>query len=515
MGLVLSAAAAQAADPPALSPGVLARHIERFNAMEDEPVTNFVSNARSLDWLRANVPLFECPDGEVEEIYYFRWWSFRKHLVQTPQGFVFTEFLTPVRHAGPFNTISCAAGHHLAEGRWLRDDRYLDDYTRFWLRGHRGKPQPHFHKYSSWFAAALWERFLVNGDRRFIVNLLPDLVADYRTWEADRQLPDGLFWQYDVRDGMEESISGSRTNRNIRPTINSYMFGNARAIAALARLAGKSALAAEFDSKAAELRRLTQERLWDSEAGFFKVLIAPPASAPSVASVSYAPATAREAVGFIPWMFGLPQPGKRFETAWSQLTDPQGFRAPFGLTTAERRHPAFRSHGVGTCEWDGAVWPFATSQTLTALANVLRDYPQSVVTARDYFDAFLTYTHSQHARGKPYIGEYLDEVTGDWINGADGRSRYYNHSTFADLLITGVIGLRPRADDRVDVHPLVPPDTWDWFCLDGVKYHGRTLTIFWDKDGSRYNCGPGLHVLANSQSIATSQTLVRLTAKLP
>jgi len=85
----------------------------------------------------------------------------------------------------------------------------------------------------------------------------------------------------------------------------------------------------------------------------------------------------------------------------------------------------------------------------------------------DYFDAFLTYTRSQHAAGKPYVGEYLDEVTGDWINGRGGRSRYYNHSTYADLLITGVIGLRPRADDRVEVWPLLPEGTWDWFCLDG------------------------------------------------
>ena len=31
----------------------------------------------------------------------------------------------------------------------------------------------------------------------------------------------------------------------------------------------------------------------------------------------------------------------------------------------------------------------------------------------DWFDAFLTYTRSQHdAGGKPYVGEYLDEKTG-------------------------------------------------------------------------------------------------------
>ena len=53
------------------------------------------------------------------------------------------------------------------------------------------------------------------------------------------QRPDGLFWQYDVADGMEESISGSRTAKNIRPTINSYMAANARAIAQIAGLAGR------------------------------------------------------------------------------------------------------------------------------------------------------------------------------------------------------------------------------------------------------------------------------------
>ena len=67
------------------------------------------------------MPLFDCPDGDFEEIYYFRWWTFRKHIKQTPDGRVLTEFITPVSHAGPYNTISCAVGHHLAEGRWLRD----------------------------------------------------------------------------------------------------------------------------------------------------------------------------------------------------------------------------------------------------------------------------------------------------------------------------------------------------------------------------------------------------------
>jgi hypothetical protein len=498
------ALSASAGDLALLKPATFAPYFERFNAMEDENVTNFISNAQSLEWLQRNIPWFECPDREVEELYYFRWWSFRKHLVQTTNGFVVTEFLTPVRHAGIFNTISCAAGFHLAEGRWLRDPRYLDDYTRFWLRGEQGKPARKFHNFSSWFAAAAYDRYLVNSDRPFITGLLPDLVADYRLWEEERQTTNGLFWQFDVRDGMEESISGSRTNRNLRPPLNSYMFGNARAIAAIAQLANQGALAREFEQKAAQLQRLTLDTLWNPQDRFFEVRH-PDGSFAGV----------REEIGFIPWCFNLPPPDRDFEAAWEQFRDPRGFRAPFGLTTAERRHPQFRSHGVGTCEWDGAIWPFATSQTLGALANVLRDRRQSYVTSRDYFDAFLTCVHSQHAGGKPYIGEYLDEITGDWINGRGGRSRYYNHSTFADLLITGVLGLRPRADETVEVSPLLPAGNWDWWCLDGVSYHGRQLTILWDRDGSRYGRGKGLHVLAHGKEIAHSETLQRLTGNLP
>jgi hypothetical protein len=497
-----------AADFAVLKPADFAHYVAKFNELEDENVTNTISNAQSWDWLQKEVPFFECPDPEVEEMYYFRWWSFRKHLVQTTNGWVITEFLTPVSHAGKFNTVSCAAGFHIAEGRWLRDPKFIDDYTLFWLRGNNGKPQPHFHKFSSWLPMAVLERYCVTGDRRFTTNLLADLVADYHAWEQERQVTNGplqgMFWQFDVRDGMEESISGARRIGHVRPTINSYMFANAQGIAGIAWLMGDERTAAAFGAKATRLQTLVQEQLWNPELNFFVVR----RQDGSFADV-------REELGYIPWMFNLPSDEGKYAVAWKQLDDPQGFAAPSGITTAERRHPAFRSHGVGTCEWDGAVWPFATSQTLLALANFIRDYHQDVVTKADYFSSFLTYTHSQHANGRPYIGEYLDEVTGDWINGKNGRSRYYNHSIYADLLITGVVGLRPRADDVLEIWPLLPAGVWNWFCLDGVKYHGRTLTILWDTDGSHYRRGKGLIVLADGKEIARSGKLAKVTEKLP
>jgi len=506
LGFALVSGAAAAATDLAVAKNrfipasVAEQHVARFNAMDDEGVVNAIPNAQAAAWLEANVPRFVCADAEVEEIYWFRWWSLRKHLKRDPASgcWTFTEFITKPR------PVSSALGHHLMELRWLRAQDYVDDYVTYWLRGHDGGPQLHLHKYSQWLAYALWQRWLVTQDTASLVGRLDELVADYRRWEAERRRPDGLFWQHDVWDAMEESISGGRKAKNVRPTISSYMYGNALAIAAIARLAGRDDLAKTFAADAERLRHLVVDTLWDPERTFF-----------TSRTETLERIPVREEIGFIPWYFALPPPGRGYEEAWGQLTDEEGFKAPFGITTAERRDPTFRTRGIRTCEWDGAVWPFATSQTLTALARVMRDYPQDAVTKQDYFDAFVTYVRAQRYDGRPYIGEYLDEKTGEWIMGSNPRSRFYHHSTFADLLIDGVIGLRPRAGDVIELDPLLPADTWAWFCLENVRYHGHDVTIVWDRDGRRFGRGAGLSVWVDGHALARSPRWEKLTVTLP
>ncbi len=507
-----------ALDPYILQPESFRRHIEFFNGMVDEGVVNWVPNAGAWEWMKRNIPFFTCPDASVEQIYYYRWWTFRKHIKKTPAGFILTEFLRPVGHATDYNAISCALAHHVAEGRWLRERQYIDEYLNFWLRsGENGGLQRHFHKYSGWAAAAAYERWLVDANTAFLLSLLEPLMLDYRTWEAERLLESGLFWQYDVRDGMEESISGSRRAKNARPTINSYMYGNARAIAEIAALAGKPDLAREYQAKAGRLRRLVQEKLWDREASFFKVLLE-----------SGKPADVRELLGYTPWYFHLPEPGRGYEAAWKQLMDRQGFFAPYGPTTAEQRHPGFRIADRGDdCQWNGPSWPFSTTVTLKALANVLNGYPQRAVTKEDYFKTFLIYTASHRlklpdGRVIPWIDENLNPFTGEWQARSmkirkgkfNGRGDHYNHSGYCDLVITGLSGLRPRADDTVEVNPLVPENAWDWFGLDGVAYHGRSLTILWDRTGRKFGKGRGLAVFSDGREIARASSLRRVTGRL-
>jgi len=525
--LLATSAAARGADAAAaagaavLQAEAFRHYVDQFNRDDEELYAN-IPNAAAWEFLKANIPLFECPDKDIERTYYFRWWTYRKHVKETPDGYVITEFLPKVPWSGKENTISCPAGHHFYEGRWLRNGKYLDDYAVFWFRK-GGAPR----QYSFWAADAMWSRHLVTGSKALVLDLLPDLVRNYEAWEKERLLPDGLFWQNDGQDGGEMSIGGS----GLRATINSYMYGDAVAIARIAELAGKADLAAQYREKAARIKRLVQERLWDAEAQFFKVL--PRGEAAPLVDV-------RELHGYTPWYFNLPEPGKGYEVAWKQLMNPQGFYAPFGPTTAEQRHPGFKvSYEGHACQWNGPSWPYATAVTLTAMANVLNNYEQNAVGKADYFETLRIYTRShafkrEDGRVVPWIDENLDPRTGEWLarkmllqqeekrkaegkepGGGKERGKDYNHSTYCDLVITGLVGLRPRADDTVEVNPLVPDGRWDWFCLDNVLYHGRILTILWDKTGDKYGKGKGLRVLADGREIARSEALGRVTGRLP
>ncbi len=489
-------------------------YVDTFNENDEELYVQHIPNEKAWEFVGANIPLFKCPDKDFERTYYFRWWTYRKHIKLTPDGFVITEFLPKVPWSRKHNTISCPAGHHFYEGRWLHNPKYLNDYAVFWFRK-GGNPR----LYSFWAADAMWARYLVTADKQHVTDLLADLINNYKAWEKTRLEPDGLFWQIDDRDGMEVSIGGSGK----RATINSYMYGDAVAIAKIAGLSGKGDIAEKYKAKAERVRQLVLDKLWDDKARFFKTL---PRKAEKLVDV-------RELLGYVPWYFNLPDAG--YEEAWKQLMDPKGFYAPFGPTTAEQRHPRFSiSYKGHQCQWNGPSWPFATTQTLMALANLLNNYKQNTISKSDYFATLKIYTKSHYLKREdgrvvPWIDENLNPYTGDWIartrlktwkdgtwdprKGGRERGKDYNHSSYCDLIISGLVGLRPRPDDIVEVNPLVGADTWDWFCLDNVLYHSRIITILWDKTGKKYNRGKGLRVFANGKEIARSDVLDRLTGK--
>ena len=81
------------------------------------------------------------------------------------------------------------------------------------------------------------------------------------------------------------------------------------------------------------------------------------------------------------------------------------------------------------------------------------------MTKNDYYETLTTFSNSHRRvndKGKKicWIDENLDPFTGEWISRkmliAAGsqikeRGKDYNHSSFCDLVISGLLGLQPQA----------------------------------------------------------------------
>lgn len=513
-----------------VKPDKFRHYIEFFNSVDDEPIKNSIPNAGVWDWMQKSIPFFECPDKEIEQIYYYRWWVYRKHIKETPNGYVITEFLPEVGHAKKYNTIVCAAGLHVDEGKWLRNRCYISDYLNHWF-SREGEPR----HYSTWLATSVYEYCLTIGDFSLAMELLPELTANFISWEKSHKHESGLFWSYDDRDGGEHSISGS----GLRPTLNSFMYADAVSISKIAARMGENKLADDFKKKAEGLKQLVQTRIWDKDDEFFCTL---PLEKRDDKIETYDHRKiepnrhVRELYGYFPWRFNLPDSG--FENSWEQIFDNNGFYAPYGPTTAEQRHPLFMKNRIKRCQWDGSSWPFATSLTLGGMRNLLHYYNQKVIKKSDFLELMKIYAHSQHRTlpyGEviPWIGESLHPHTGTWLsraialdmnvptvakqywkdkNSAVLRGKDYNHSSYCDLVISGLAGLEIGEDGTITVDPLISSKDWDWFCLDGVQYKGKELAVVYDRTGKKYGKKRGLSLLVNGVVVANNRRLKKITS---
>ncbi|MCX2733824.1 discoidin domain-containing protein [Saccharopolyspora sp. NFXS83] len=507
--LLAGSAPAVAAPHPDAGPGT--RLIDR-----DAKLDGFVDPA----WYRANIPFVDLPGAEIEDTYYYRWRTFKEALKYTgpEDGWIVSEFLGPVGYSAPGGGISAAAGHHLYEGRWLRDTRYLDDYLDYWLTGSGAGPKPATeplnpnttdwaHQYSFWVSDAVVARASVDGRWDRATAALPELVEQWEGWDSQFDPELGLYWQTPVWDAMEHTASSYQSDdpyhggEGFRPTINAYQYGDARAIANLLRRTGDLDGAAEFETRAAHLKSNVDEHLRDGD--FYKHVMRD-------GNPAREPIADREQIGFVPWYFGMAPP--EADSAWSQLTDPQGFAAPHGPTTVERRSPWYLHEAEeGCCRWSGPSWPYATSQTLTALANRLHDRPeQPHVDRQDYYDLLRGYASTQRKDGRPYVAEAHHPDEDRWLYDARGHSEDYNHSTFTDLVLSGLLGIRPQQDDTARIAPLVPAG-WDHFAVEDVPYRGHDLSVSWDRDGSHYGQGSGLRISLDGGEIHRQDDLGPVT----
>ena len=475
-------------------------YVSAFNAEDDEIYPQLIRNTDAYEYLAENAPLIDIPDKTIERTFYYRLWTLRKHWKETPDGHILTEFHPNVGWAGPYNSINAAVGHHIREARWLKDrEGWLKEYILFWLN-RKGSAL----SYSMWYAAAVEDYLSLRPDAAFEAECLDPLISLYEERARRNAHPSGLYWSEDGRDAMELSISGS----GIRPTLNSYICADAMAISRMAARQNRMDISRVYAEKAEAIREKMNRLLWDQD--FYKVIpCAQDEAFPAEARPAVSPDhDVREQIGYIPWYFGIPTPDKSI--AFTHLMSEDGFFAPFGLTTAERRHPRFMFKHPHECLWNGPVWPFATTQTLVSLANHLHSCGEVCATKADYYALLKQYAASHRIIGedgteKMWIDEDMDPFTGAWIarnelkadnwnprRGGYERGKDYNHSAFCDLVLSGLLGITSH-EGQLTIDPIIPDD-WDYFRVTNLTE--KNVTVLYDRTGGYYGMGAGLHILA-------------------
>jgi hypothetical protein len=492
----------------------------------DTMAVNYFGN--DAPWFTANVPFFECSDPQIEQIYYYRWKLYKAHLHDLGQrGYIVSEFLDDVGWTfNRYQSLNDATAFHINEGRWLKDNRYMDDYINFMYSGGNDR---HF---SEAIAAAAYARYLVNGDRAFAIKNLAAMKNIYQLWDDHYDFSKGMYFIEPLLDATEYSIASIDTTGgkdgflggdSFRPTINSYMFANAEAISRLSFLAGDTNVAGVYAAKAEHLRDAVETNLWNDDLQHFvdrfKV---------SNSRVHYWDfIRGRELAGYAPWYFELPDGNPKYEIAWKHALDSSELDGVYGLRTAEPgyefylrqyRYAVENGKRLPECQWNGPSWPFQTTLVLGGMANLLNDYTQDVVQVEDYVRLLKQYTRQHFLNGRPDLQEDYNPDSGKIIVGLS-RSHHYNHSGYNDLIITGLAGLRPRADDVLEINPLVSTDPSStnfirYFCLENVSYHGSLITIVYDYDGTHYKKGAGLSVFVNGRQAIAPSPLGRKTVSL-
>ena len=243
----------------------------------------------------------------------------------------------------------------------------------------------------------------------------------------------------------------------------------------------------------------------------------------------------RELIGYVPWYFNLPDDNEEFSLAWEKIKDSTGFAAPLGLTVTEQSHPFFKiSYEGPECQWNGPSWPFATTQTLKAMANFLTNYSNNkTVSKNDFYNLLLQYAKQhkiKNEEGKTlnWIDENFNPFTGDWISrtrlknwegkgwskekGGVERGKDYNHSGFCDLILSDLIGIKPNINNSLEINPLIPVD-WDWFAIENIHYQGKEIDLIWDKTGGHYNAGDGFMIFVDQDLVLQKKEIQKIFLK--
>ncbi|WP_135556748.1 MGH1-like glycoside hydrolase domain-containing protein [Paenibacillus cymbidii] len=492
-----------------------------------------------IRWFEENVPAFSCSSGDVEKVYYYRWYLVYKNLIY-PQIDCFQQACFYEGKDVISVPCCCSAPMHIDEAKWLRDPSISQGYAASLLDSQveEGMEKGRFRDtYLTYFPAAIWNMYLVQNDPA-IIDAYVDRIADFVNWESGEQFVDeedmlpvvtgtwrtameyqpSFFEFTEPKWDHTRSAPFSRERETALKRIDEavFLYANLQALHRMLALKERYAEADRYQAKLGKLRANMMSKMWDEESRFFYDL-EPRSDAKALLS--------RSVAGFFPGLTDMVQ--EEHMAMYDYLGDPEEFYAAYPIPTVSRKCPAYAPDNVWLvgphasasnpysypCCWNGPSWHFSNAIALDGLGASIQKFERAQAYVKLFRDLWQKWTASQIQDEENNVvntSESINPETGVW-----NKEVYdYFHSYYNAILISRIVGIIPEESDTVRIKPL--DMGWDYFRLENVLYHGKLVTVSWKKHGCQKNVSidEGMTVTVDGKPAAKSDCLTEMIIHL-
>lgn len=484
---------------------------ERFAEYDNQEALS-AQKSEYNKWWGDNIPYIDVPNKAVQKAIDYRWWSERFNTLDANiPGYDYQYPVTVEGCLGYNNAIILTQPMHLQDVKWMRN-AYLP-YGMLLSAGNSSQSSAFLdnpgnrsnwnNHYGQYLATAGAEAFnVIGGDTK-----LAETLAYYFEHDAKGQLDhygnhsndylidyQSVYMTGNDADTISMHVPGIGKWKSHGE--NAYVYGAADAASKMYALAGNTEKSEELKELAGNIQKDILDILWCSKCNKFETRAVQPGkdftshneNQPNLVELSESNNYNYFSEGVVPTDAASIA---KYKKAFEAFTDGEQFPI-FPYYTANQKHNKMAQE----------VFGFQGSNNFSNI--------NFTVQARAYEAALRTYDKEQE-----YITDEMLACMAEWmawnIYPDEGDVRYPNNNEFYNIdgkdnsnyyrswiyhnilgnynyiFIEDMAGMQARADDKIELSPI--DFSYDYFMVNNLKYHGKDVTIVWDKNGGHYGNG--------------------------
>ncbi|RIJ69552.1 hypothetical protein D1871_21815 [Nakamurella silvestris] len=504
------------------------------------PATAFKTGVTEFNrrWA-SDIPYVNVPNPAIEKAIVYRWWGERYNSLDTNEpGYVY-QYPTTIEGVNLYqNSIVLTQPMHLQDTKWMRtpylpygqilnvgelsgSSAFLDSPGHTSWNNH----------YSQYMGTAGLEAYNVHGGGAALAEKFGYYFENDGKGQLEHYDGNGnKLIAYDtnympgndadaISFGFPKSTATAPGARTIERPESAYVWGDFDAARQLYEIAGTgSGKVNEMAGYANDIQSSILTNLWSEDTRMFlaKTTHGATSAASSNGKANPLPVASRT---FIP-----AKESNLYDVYSENLipkTDTAKYVDGFRFLTYGDNFPIFPFYTAN--QYDRTAYGIGGSNNFSNI--------NFTVQFRAVRAALRTYDPTHKYVTPEYASRLLNWMAWSTYPGADLRvpnqAEYYsgwnaatktynrnnpNHVMLGNMnyiFIEDMGGIQPRSDDTIELSPI--DLGYDYFMVNNLRYHGKDVTIVWDKDGTKYGLGQGYSLFVDGQKKVTTDKIGKLT----